>query len=120
MRCEFDQIRYQSNTAKDMLDTILEIQPKDSAGGGGETREAIVYRQAAEFLEKLPPAFVPHRIKERISEMGGLTPMNITLRQEIDRMQKVLKVVRQTLIDLKLAIDGTIIMNEAFLCFLYR
>ena len=44
--------------------------------------------------------------------MGGLTPMNIFLRQEIDRMQKVLKIVRQTLSDLKLAIDGTIIMNE--------
>jgi dynein heavy chain len=44
--------------------------------------------------------------------MGGLTPMNIFLRQELDRMQKVLKIVRTTLTDLKLAIDGTIIMND--------
>jgi hypothetical protein len=57
--------RYQSNTAKRMLDSILSIQPKDSSTGGGETRESIVYRQASEFLEKLPPAYVPHRIKER-------------------------------------------------------
>ena len=44
--------------------------------------------------------------------MGNLMPMNIFLRQEIDRMQKVITVVRTTLTDLKLAIEGTIIMSE--------
>lgn len=38
--------------------------------------------------------------------------MVIFLRQEIDRMQKVINLVRTTLKDLLLAIDGTIIMNE--------
>ena len=44
--------------------------------------------------------------------MSALAPMNIFLRQEIDRMQRVITVVRSTLQDLKLAIDGTIIMSE--------
>lgn len=38
--------------------------------------------------------------------------MNVFLRQEIDRMQKVISNVRSSLSDLKLAIDGTIIMSE--------
>ena len=44
--------------------------------------------------------------------MGVLQPLNIFLRQEIDRMQKVINTVRQTLKDLMLATEGTIIMNE--------
>ena len=95
-----------------MLDAILSIQPKDSGGGGGETRESVVYSMSTDMLEKLPPDYVPYEVKERLQKMGILQPMNIFLRQEIDRMQKVIGLVRSTLTDLKLAIDGTIIMSE--------
>lgn len=105
-------ITYQSNFAKEVLDTIMSIQPKDSGSGGGETRETVVYRLAEEMLSKLPPDYVPYEVRDRLRKMGLLHPLNIFLRQEIDRMQKVLTMVRITLTDLKLAIDGTIIMSE--------
>ncbi|XP_074653701.1 dynein axonemal heavy chain 8-like [Tubulanus polymorphus] len=105
-------ITYQSNTAKEILDTIISIQPKDSGGGGGETRETVVYRLADDMLSKLPPDYIPYQVKERLIKMGILQPLNIFLRQEVDRMQKVISVVRTTLTDLKLAIEGTIIMSE--------
>uniref|UniRef100_A0A8C0EXI2 Dynein axonemal heavy chain 8 n=1 Tax=Bubo bubo TaxID=30461 RepID=A0A8C0EXI2_BUBBB len=105
-------ITYQSNTAADVLDTITNIQPKESGAGSGETREAIVYRLAEDMLEKLPPDYIPHEVKTRLIKMGQLNSMNIFLRQEIDRMQKVITILRNTLNDLKLAIEGTIIMSE--------
>ncbi|KAM4694178.1 LOW QUALITY PROTEIN: dynein axonemal heavy chain 8 [Discoglossus pictus] len=105
-------ITYQSNTAGEVLDTITNIQPKESGGGAGETRESIVYRIAQDMLDKLPPNYKPHEVKAQLQKMGALSSMNIFLRQEIDRMQKVITIVRNSLSDLKLAIEGTIIMSE--------
>ena len=93
------------------------------------------------MLEKLPNDYIPHevslpvesgpspvhcdphssspppQVKARLQKMGAIAPMNIFLRQEIDRMQRVITVVRNTLQDLQLAIDGTIIMSEVSLDF---
>ena len=55
-------ITYQTNTSNEMLSTIVNIQPKDSSGGSGETRETIVYRLADDMLEKLPGDYVPHQV----------------------------------------------------------
>lgn len=51
-------------------------------------------------------------MKESLQRMGALLPMNIFLRQEIDRIKKVIGIVQKTLCDLKLAIDGTIVMSQ--------
>uniref|UniRef100_A0AAX7SLG8 AAA+ ATPase domain-containing protein n=1 Tax=Astatotilapia calliptera TaxID=8154 RepID=A0AAX7SLG8_ASTCA len=105
-------ITYQTNTSAEVLDTITNIQPKESGGGSGVTRESVVYNMAQDMLEKLPPNYVPHEVKARLLKMGALNPMNIFLRQEVDRMQRIISLVRISLTDLKLAIDGTIIMSE--------
>lgn len=47
-----------------MLETIVNIQPKDSGGGSGETRESIVYRLADDMLEKLPPDYIQHEVSK--------------------------------------------------------
>ncbi|CAF3386329.1 unnamed protein product [Rotaria sp. Silwood1] len=105
-------ITYQTNTADSILATIVNIQPKDAGAGGGETRESVVYRQCDDMLSKLPEDYIPHEVRAALQKQGTLQPLSIFLKQEVDRMQRVLTVVRSTLKDLKLAIDGTIIMNE--------
>ena len=55
-------ITYQSNMAAEVLESIMNIQPKDSGGGGGETRETLVFRMAGDMLSKLPGDYVPHEV----------------------------------------------------------
>jgi dynein heavy chain len=106
-------ISYQTQVAQDALGTILDIQPKDAGGGGGESREETVTRMCNEFLEKLPEDFVLHEVNARLDKMGRVNSMVIFLSQEKDRMQKIITLVRITLQNLILAIDGTIIMSAA-------
>ncbi|XP_025829635.1 dynein heavy chain 8, axonemal [Agrilus planipennis] len=105
-------ISYMTTTANTMFSTMLSIQPKESSGGGGETREGLVVRLTKDMLSKLPPNYDMYEVKDRLRAMGILNPLNIFLKQEIDRMQKVIGLVRATLRDLLLAIEGTIIMSE--------
>jgi dynein heavy chain len=63
------------------------------------------------MLSKLPADFNKDKTRECIKRLGGATPLNIFLGQEIDRLQNVISTVRKTLKDLKLAIAGTIIMS---------
>ena len=53
---------YQTNVVNKMLATIVSIQPKDSGGSGGETRESVVYRLADDMLSKLPTDYVQHEV----------------------------------------------------------
>lgn len=53
---------YQTNTANEMLATIVNIQPKDAGSSGGETRETIVYKMANDMLEKLPEDYKPFEV----------------------------------------------------------
>ena len=55
-------ITYSTNTANEMLSSIVNIQPKDTGGGGGDTRETIVYRLSDDMLDKLPPDYLDHEV----------------------------------------------------------
>ena len=61
---------------------------------------------------QLPKEYTPNQVKQAIIKLGGLQPMNIFLRQEIDRIQKILSLVRNTLKNLTMAIEGTVVMNH--------
>ncbi|GFY45418.1 dynein heavy chain 8, axonemal, partial [Trichonephila inaurata madagascariensis] len=106
-------ITYQINTANEILDALISVPPQDSSKSGVETKESVVNKMAVEMLEKLPTEYILHEVRRALQEMGPLEPINIFLRLEIDRMNKVIQTVRSDLLDLQLAIDGTIIMNDA-------
>merc|ERR1719482_2686938 len=61
---------------------------------------------------KLPADYKADDVKTGIKSLGGMgKPLNICLKQEIDRLQKVISTVRFMLAQLKIAIAGTIVMS---------
>merc|ERR1711988_1271275 len=110
-------LTYRTKVTKEMLETIVDIQPKDSGGGdGGPTRDEVVLAQADRMLKEMPAAFNPVLVRKNIEKLNGgpgaqPKPLNIHLKQEIDRMQIIIKLTRNTLEQLELAIAGTVIMT---------
>jgi len=94
---------------------MMDMQPKDSGGGGGgPTREEVVLAQCDSFLGKMPKPFNMITVKNQLQKINGgpnPKPLNIHLKQEVDRMQIIIKITKNTCEQLKLAIAGTVIMT---------
>jgi hypothetical protein len=88
--------------------TILDTMPKGGGGGGGLSREEQVDRICEDLLSKVPPAFEKEETKEKLRRLpGGPTqPLTVHMRQELDRLNTIIKLTTTTLQNLRLAIAG--------------
>jgi len=107
-----------------MLTTLLETQPKDTSGGSGVSREDTVKEKIEkDLLPVIPNDFNFIEVDDKLKILKGgprqivqdkqmnLMPLNIFLRQELDRFQKILNIVRSMLIAMVDAIEGSTIMT---------
>ncbi|CAM9799127.1 unnamed protein product [Ectocarpus fasciculatus] len=97
-----------------LFDTLSNTQPKGGGGGGdGMSREDIAAEKATELLSRMPEFYVEEEYKVKIQKLGGLgIPLNIFLYQEIQRLQAVIAKVSHMLKQMKLAINGEVVMTE--------
>lgn len=102
-------LTFRMKESAEVLWKALDVQPKESTSQGGGTREEEVYLSAKEMLQKLPVDFKKDHVKEKLKPSSA--PLNIFAHQEIDLIQTVLRTVRKTLEELRLAIEGTIVMS---------
>eukprot|EP00698_Gefionella_okellyi_P018829 TRINITY_DN568_c0_g1_i2.p1 TRINITY_DN568_c0_g1~~TRINITY_DN568_c0_g1_i2.p1 ORF type:complete len:4478 (+),score=1217.70 TRINITY_DN568_c0_g1_i2:54-13487(+) len=108
-------LTYRRTQALEILSAIGSVQPKEGAVMGSETREDVVLKLVDEYSAKLPNEISAKVIARKAPTLRGgpMAPLAIFLRQEIDRMNRLLLLVRRLLADLKLAIAGTIVMSDA-------
>jgi dynein heavy chain len=123
------ELVYGIKEGQKILDTIIDTQPKESSGsGGGKTREDVVYEKCDELLKQLQGKgynadHVLDKVKKRPKNevhplltpkdgADGLSvPLTMFLYQEVTRMDATITLVRSTLLNLRKAIDGEIIMT---------
>ena len=118
-------LSYRQLEASMLLTSIQETQPKE--GGAvteGKSRDEVVKEKAIEILGKMPKDFVEEIFRVQISKLKGppgtsdkgfSAPLNIFLFQELQRMQRVISIVRTNLTSLVMAIDGTVVMTPELL-----
>ena len=103
-------VKLRRDQANEIFQKIIDIQPKESAVGG-MTREDVVLQKIHDLLPNVPANFNMEHVRSKVEERKN-RPLDICCKQEIERMQNVLNNLRTTLVDLELAIDGSIVMND--------
>lgn len=106
-----------------MINTLVDTMPKDSGSAGGKSLEEEVNEKIEkELLPQLPTNFVELDVMDRLKTLKGpkglaesgkydTIPLNIFLRQEIQRFQMILNIVRKTMVDMMEAIAGNVQMT---------
>ncbi|XP_070535810.1 dynein axonemal heavy chain 6-like isoform X2 [Ptychodera flava] len=108
-------LAFQIQETNSLLYTILDVQPRMAGGGSGKTSDEIVFELADSILEKLPDKL---DIEEANREMfkpddkGRVNSLTTVLTQEVERFNKLLKVIKSSLDTIKKAIKGLVVMSE--------
>ena len=113
-------ITYRLKEASEMLTTIIETQPKDSSASVGKSVDEQVQEQSQDLLDKMPQELVEEVFRAQIhkkdgqrgtNERGFKAPLNIFLFQELQRLSNIISIVRTSLDNLIMAIEGTVVMT---------
>jgi dynein heavy chain len=108
-------ITFQSKETAYLITTILDVQPRVSSGGSGKSNDEIVFELSESILSKLPEKLIIDKAPKSLFEadhMGRVNSLTTVLQQEVDRFNKLLRVIHGTLISLKKAIKGLVVMDD--------
>eukprot|EP00899_Mesostigma_viride_P007437 jgi/Mesvir1/16695/Mv15092-RA.1 len=110
-------ITFQAQETRKILDTILSVQPRiDTGGGGGKSSDEMILEMADDILKSLPKKFRREDAHNdgamfRPSATGELNSLAIVLSQEMERFNRLIATLSNTLQQLQKAIKGLVVMS---------
>ena len=109
-------IAYLKQEEKQIMDTLLMLQPKEVAAGGKSSQEIILEMVTSILERKEIPELLDsangHKDLFQTNEKGLLPSLTTFLLQEIYRFNRLLKVLKSSLEDLRRAINGFILLSD--------
>lgn len=108
-------ITYETQESNKIIETILSIQPRVAGTAGGMTPDQIVLEKAKEFLTNLPEKLVQADGDKELfvrNDKGLIPSLSTVLVQELEKFNRLLTVMKKSLVDIDLAINGFIVMSE--------
>ncbi|GIQ83153.1 dynein heavy chain, partial [Kipferlia bialata] len=111
-------ITYQALESAAILDTIVQIQPRVGGGEEGLTPQQMVMRKCRDIMSQLPPNLDvsdnPHPDSFVVLKQTGTpSPFSTVLRQECDRYNKLLNLIRESLKEVQSGINGLTVMSDS-------
>ncbi|KAK3717325.1 hypothetical protein QZH41_011557, partial [Actinostola sp. cb2023] len=94
---------------QELFDSILLTLPRQT-GGGGKSSAEMIEELATDILSKFPPSFDMEMVIEKYPVIYNES-MNTVLRQELIRFNRLTTVVRSTLVNLRKAVKGLVVMS---------
>lgn len=107
-------ISFQLQETRRLVETILSIQPRLSAGASGKSSDEIVGEMAADLVAGLPKVLTREEAAFGLfdrTEAGQLNSLSVVLGQEMDRFNRLTNTMASTLSDLQKAIKGLVVMS---------
>ncbi|KAJ3158178.1 hypothetical protein HDU86_003133 [Geranomyces michiganensis] len=103
------EINVLTKSADTLFRTILEMQPRDTAGGSTTSKEEKVGQVIEEILGTLPD---PFNVPELMAKVEERTPYISVALQECDRMATLTSEIRRSLRELQLGLKGDLTITE--------
>ncbi|XP_074253757.1 dynein axonemal heavy chain 6 isoform X5 [Saimiri boliviensis] len=106
---------FQYKETNTLINTILEVQPRSSAGGEGKSNDEIVQELVASVQTRVPEKLEMEGASESLfvkDPQGRLNSLTTVLGQEVDRFNNLLKLIHTSLETLNKAIAGLVVMSE--------
>ncbi|KAJ8737519.1 hypothetical protein PYW08_000114 [Mythimna loreyi] len=110
-------IAFENKETTTLIQTIVDVQPRTAAGGGGDTPDQIVWRVCDQTRARIAKNINKGRINPDLmipDDMGQLHSLTTVLIHETDRFNMLLVLIHYSLNELQKAIKGVVVMSEAF------
>ena len=104
------EITNAQNASIMLLDTVLNIQPR-TGGGTGKSREDVIEDIATMIEMKIPIQFIDKDVRKKYP-VKYEESMNTVLLQEMEKYNKLLGIMKNSLFSVKRALKGFIVMDE--------
>ncbi|KAF7996760.1 hypothetical protein HCN44_002406 [Aphidius gifuensis] len=104
------EIGYFTQAAKEMWSSLIELQPQTAVGSTGTSREDFIDNLGKDILTKIPVEYDLIKVKRTFGL--NLSPRAIVLFQELERFNKLIKIMKINLTQLRKAIAGEIGMDS--------
>ena len=94
-----------------ICDTILQLLPRQTAEAGGQSAEQLVKEKVSKIIKEIPKPFDPDHV-QRKHPIKRDESMNTVINLEIQRFNKMVELVTNTLRNVYKATDGLLVMSS--------